>query len=109
MTNGFIQVRINGETKAVEPSLTLSRLLQSLQVDPKSIVVERNREIVSRDRLEETPLQSGDEIEIVHFVGGGKSSPKNSGPKNLVIVESPTKAKTLLRFLGPNYQIEASM
>src|SRR3989344_1687959 len=29
--------------------------------------------------------------------------------KNLVIVESPTKAKTLSRFLGPGYQIIASM
>lgn len=29
--------------------------------------------------------------------------------KNLVVVESPTKARTLQKFLGSNYQIEASM
>ena len=28
---------------------------------------------------------------------------------NLVVVESPTKARTLQRFLGDQYQIEASM
>ena len=29
-------------------------------------------------------------------------------PKSLVIVESPAKVKTLSRFLGPNYRVEAS-
>ena len=28
---------------------------------------------------------------------------------NLIIVESPSKARTLIRFLGDNYQIEASV
>ena len=29
-------------------------------------------------------------------------------PKNLVIVESPAKAKTIERFLGKEYQVESS-
>ena len=29
--------------------------------------------------------------------------------KNLVIVESPAKAKTIGKYLGPDYQVKASM
>ena len=30
-------------------------------------------------------------------------------PKNLVIVESPAKAKKIAQYLGPDYQVEASI
>ena len=30
-------------------------------------------------------------------------------PKNLVIVESPAKVKTISSFLGPKYSVKASM
>ncbi len=35
------------------------------------VAVELNREIVPRARWAETPLHDGDQLEIVHFVGGG--------------------------------------
>ncbi len=101
--HALISIRINGETRDVPVCSTVAQVLQTLRIDPKSVVVERNRQVLNRDRLETAPVGEGDEIEIVHFVGGGKG-----GPKNLVIVESPTKAKTLQRFLGSDYQIEAS-
>src|SRR5688572_19030236 len=34
---------------------------------------------------------------------------RNRMPKTLIIVESPTKIKTFKNFLGPDYQIEASV
>ena len=35
------------------------------------VVVERNGEIVARDRLAETPVQEGDTLEIVQMMAGG--------------------------------------
>jgi len=35
------------------------------------VAVELNRDIVQRDKWASTSLNSGDRLEIVHFVGGG--------------------------------------
>jgi len=66
-----ITVQVNGTTRSVGAEATLLDLLSVLELDPRNVVVERNREIVRRPRLGETPLQAGDQIELVHFVGGG--------------------------------------
>jgi len=105
MQRPHIQIRINGEAREVPSPSTVNELLRVFQIDPKTVVVEQNRQVLARTRFDQVPVAEGDEIEIVHFVGGGAAK---SGAKNLVIVESPTKAKTLQRFLGSDYQIEAS-
>jgi thiamine biosynthesis protein ThiS len=66
-----IAVTINGETRRVPGPATLLELLAHLGLDPRSVVVELNREIVRRPRLGETGVAEGDTIELVHFVGGG--------------------------------------
>jgi thiamine biosynthesis protein ThiS len=51
--------------------MSLSALLEQLQIRPARVVVERNRDIVPRDAYGATKLGEGDSLEIVHFVGGG--------------------------------------
>ena len=67
----MIEITVNGAVRSVAEGLTLETLLQTLELDPRKVVVERNRVIVRRTALGATPVQAGDTLEIVHFVGGG--------------------------------------
>ena len=66
-----MKLLINGEAKEVTAGVTLTQLLEELQIRPMRVVVERNRNIVSRDTYDSTRLAEGDTLEIVQFVGGG--------------------------------------
>jgi thiamine biosynthesis protein ThiS len=66
-----IQVLVNGETREMPGGLSLLDLLRRFQLDPRAVVVELNRSIVRRPALESTPVEDGDAVELVHFVGGG--------------------------------------
>ncbi|HBA40891.1 MAG: thiamine biosynthesis protein ThiS [Deltaproteobacteria bacterium RIFCSPLOWO2_02_56_12] len=64
-------VFINGEKREIAAELNVAQLLQELGIRPGRVVVELNRDVVSRESHDTTFLKEGDSIEIVHFVGGG--------------------------------------
>lgn len=65
-------ITLNGDPRAIPPGSTVASLLASLELNPRLVVVERNREILrDRDAFPRIGLEPGDVIEIVHFVGGG--------------------------------------
>jgi len=66
-----ITIQLNGDNRTIAADLSLLELLESLELDERAVVVELNREIVRKKRLGETRIKNGDEIELVHFVGGG--------------------------------------
>ena len=66
-----MKIKINGEEKQIADGLSINALLESLQIRPGRVVVERNRDVVQRDLFGATMLVEGDALEIVHFVGGG--------------------------------------
>ena len=66
-----MKIAVNGEDKEIANGLNLDGLLEQLQIRPARVVVELNRNIVSRDAYSTTMLVEGDKLEIVHFVGGG--------------------------------------
>ena len=66
-----ITVTVNGQARAFAAGSSLLGMLEALGLDPRTIVVELNREIVRRPELEHTQVTDGDTVELVHFVGGG--------------------------------------
>ena len=68
----MLSITLNGEPRSVVPDSTIADLARELGLDPKKIAVERNLEIVPRSTLADVRLLSGDQLEIVHFVGGGE-------------------------------------
>lgn len=66
-----MEIQVNGERREVPEGTTVGDLLEGLELDPRAVVVERNREILRGDDRDQRGLEPGDEIEIVQFVGGG--------------------------------------
>jgi len=66
-----ITVTVNGTDRQIAANGSLLDLLAALDLDPRAVVVELNREIVRRPQLGSTVLRAGDVVELVHFVGGG--------------------------------------
>ncbi|XBQ15533.1 MAG: sulfur carrier protein ThiS [Oceanicaulis sp.] len=66
-----ITITVNGESRIAPAGLTLSGFLNHLGLDPRKVAVERNLEIAARSDYDTVEIESGDRLEIVHFVGGG--------------------------------------
>jgi thiamine biosynthesis protein ThiS len=66
-----LQVFLNGESKTLSESASLSDLVEHLELAPSRIAIELNRVVVRRSTWSSTIIKEGDKIEIVHFVGGG--------------------------------------
>ncbi len=69
-----LSITVNGEHRRIRKPATVVDLLNELGQDPASVAVERNLEIVPKSTYAQTALESGDEIEVVHFVGGGQAN-----------------------------------
>lgn len=64
-------IKLNGESRTLADRTTVASLLEQLQLDPKFLAVERNKQLVPRGEHARCQLNDGDEIEIVTLVGGG--------------------------------------
>jgi thiamine biosynthesis protein ThiS len=67
----YMMITLNGDRFEIEEPISVTALLQKLEIDPRRVAVEHNLAIVRRHRFPEVVIADGDTVEIVNFVGGG--------------------------------------
>ena len=68
-----MQLTVNGKPRDVQGAATIREFLEANSVKLALVAVEHNGEIIRRDRFGEVALAEGDQLEIIHMVGGGES------------------------------------
>ena len=66
-----MEIRLNGKVREVAEGITIRRLLEELGLHPMRVAVQRNLDIIKRERYEEVVLQPDDTIEVLTFMAGG--------------------------------------
>ena len=72
-----MKITINGKETAIpeNPNRTIDSLLEELDVSQRLYVtVELNGDILDRPAYVTTPINEGDVIEFLYFMGGGKAA-----------------------------------
>ena len=67
----MIKLQINGKVVELEQPVPLVLYIEQLGVNPRTVAVELNGEIIERSHFAATVLNEGDRVEIVRMVGGG--------------------------------------
>ena len=66
-----IKIRVNGKVKIIANNSKLSALVNNLKIPLKKVAIELNKEIINKNNINKIYLKKKDNIEIVHFIGGG--------------------------------------
>lgn len=66
-----VEIVVNGQPRTAPAGTNLHGLLVLFGIEPGRVAVERNREIVPKAKWNSTTIHSGDQLEVVQFVGGG--------------------------------------
>lgn len=69
--SGIISITVNGKSYEVGHGCSLVEFLNSLELDPDRVVVERNHSALPPSEARRTILCEGDVLEIVRIVAGG--------------------------------------
>ncbi|MDR1124477.1 MAG: sulfur carrier protein ThiS [Deltaproteobacteria bacterium] len=66
-----ISFAVNGLQAICRKGLTLEDYLVGAELEPHKVLVEINGQILRAEAFGTYELNAGDQVEIIHFVGGG--------------------------------------
>jgi thiamine biosynthesis protein ThiS len=64
-------IKLNGDPHELPGPVSVSHLLQQLEIDARRVAVELNLAVIKKAAYDSSVIKDGDEVEIVNFVGGG--------------------------------------
>lgn len=67
----MISIEVNGQSRELASGSSITDLLTDMALTGQRVAVECNMEIVPRSQHASTALNAGDQLEIVHAIGGG--------------------------------------
>lgn len=70
-TRKCMKITLNGEARSIDDSIKLQALIDQLGYSGKRLAVEINKEIIPKSQHADYIIKDGDNIEIVHAIGGG--------------------------------------
>jgi sulfur carrier protein len=66
-----MEITINGEKVGLSKVITVSNLLDDLNIKREALAVELNKDVLPKAEYDSKVIEDGDIIEIIQFVGGG--------------------------------------
>jgi len=66
-----IKIKINGKLSTINDDLSLLSYLKKIKIPLKKVAIELNQEIIDKNKISKIKLKKNDNIEVVHFIGGG--------------------------------------
>jgi thiamine biosynthesis protein ThiS len=66
-----MEITVNGEKQTLDGQVTVAHYLEELGIDPETVIIERNLDILNRDDHGSILIEEGDCIEIIRMVDGG--------------------------------------
>ncbi|NLZ48776.1 MAG: sulfur carrier protein ThiS [Clostridiales bacterium] len=66
-----MNITVNGKKEKIDHGTSLLIFLKQKGVDPDTVVVEYNYEVVKKEEWDRIILKENDNLEVLRFVGGG--------------------------------------